>query len=182
MRFIKWITIHCSAGFSLITDIEKTWYTPKSKGGLGWKNPGYHIIIYVDGTTWYVTQDGSYSKDETLWSPQKITNGVGGFNANNIHICYIGGINKKTGKAEDTRTDLQKESILSAFTKTFVFLKNYQEIDKIKIRGHRDFSPDLNNNNKIEARERLKECPSFEVRDEYWWLEGSEALNSKDLL
>lgn len=177
MRNIKYIVIHCSAGFSLIPSIENFWYKPKSKGGLGWKNPGYHIIIYEDGTKWYVTKDKSYSTDKSKWYPQLITNGVLGFNTNSIHICYIGGVDKNNVKvAKDTRTKPQKESIFKAFNDTFTFLKKEQPVDHILIRGHRDFSPDKNKNNVIEPWERIKECPSFDVIDEYGWLQGTKAL------
>ena len=35
------------------------------------------------------------------------------------------------------------------------------------IRGHRDFSPDLNGNGTIEPNEWIKDCPSFDAREEY---------------
>ncbi|MEG1573307.1 MAG: N-acetylmuramoyl-L-alanine amidase, partial [Bacteroidales bacterium] len=35
------------------------------------------------------------------------------------------------------------------------------------IQGHRDFSPDLNENGKIEPNEFVKECPCFDAQNEY---------------
>ena len=35
------------------------------------------------------------------------------------------------------------------------------------IQGHRDFSPDLNKNGKIEPNEWIKMCPSFDAKNEY---------------
>lgn len=171
MRKIKYIVIHCSAGFGLIPSIENFWYRSKSKGGLGWKNPGYHIIIYEDGTIWYVTKDGSYSTDKSKWFPQLITNGVKGYNTESIHICYIGGVDRNNvNKAIDSRTLEQKESILYSINNSLNYLKEYQEIKDIKILGHRDFSPDKNGNGVIDSWERIKECPSFDAIKEYRWI------------
>lgn len=177
MRRILYIILHCSAGFGLIPIMQSYWHTPKTKGGLGWKNPGYHIIIYPNGERWYVTRSGGYSKDINDWYPQLITNGVGGFNSNSIHICYVGGINPETKKAKDTRTPEQKESILDAFGEIYTFLTPHQEVDEILIRGHRDFSPDIDRDGKVTQREWLKECPSFDVLEEYWWVQGAKAIN-----
>lgn len=166
MRFINYIVIHCSAGFGLIPAIERFWYKT-----LGWKNPGYHIIIYEDGTTWYVTKDGSYSIIVDDWYPQLITNGVKGYNSNSLHISYIGGVDKtNVNKALDTRTPEQKESILKSINISLNYIKAHQDISNIKILGHRDFSPDKNKNGTIEPWERIKECPSFNAIDEYRWI------------
>ena len=32
--------------------------------------------------------------------------------------------------------------------------------------GHRDLSPDLNGNGRIDPHERLKECPSYSIKEE----------------
>lgn len=166
MRFIKYIVIHCSAGFSLIPDIERFWYKT-----LGWKNPGYHIIVYEDGTRWYVTKDGSYSLNIQDWYPQLITNGVAGYNTSSIHICYIGGVERNNvKKALDSRTKEQKDSIIGAIANCYDFLMDYQDVKGIKILGHRDFSPDKNGNGVIEPWERIKECPSFNAIEEYRWI------------
>lgn len=178
VNLIKYIVIHCSAGFSLIPAIENFWYRPKKQGGLGWKNPGYHVIIYRDGTVWYVTKDGSYSKDIEDWYPEKVTNGVAGFNTECIHICYIGGIenigtnSKPVWKAKDTRNDRQKGGILDSIRESFLWLqsKGINTENGIIVLGHRDFSEDKNNNNIIESWERIKECPSFDALNEYKWI------------
>lgn len=178
MRKIQYIAIHCSAGWSLIPAIENFWYRPKSKGGLGWKgpatttssaNPGYSIIIYPDGTKWYVTKNGTYSTDVSKFDINKITNGVLGFNPETLSISYIGGVLKdNTSKAADTRTPEQKKSIIEAIQLVQELLKKYgQDISKVKIQGHRDFSPDKNGNGVIDSWERIKECPSFDAIPEY---------------
>ena len=106
---IRWIVIHCSAGFGDIPSIQRYW-----KLELGWKSPGYHIIIYPDGETWYVTKTKKYSKNIEDFYPEIITNGVVGYNTESLHICYIGGVEKVNNKwiAKDTRTDAQGGAII----------------------------------------------------------------------
>ena len=164
MRKITYISIHTSAGFALIPAIEKFWYKT-----LKWKTPGYHIIIYEDGTKWYVTKNGSYSTDYSKLDLTKITNGVLGFNSESVHISYIGGVEKtNTSKAKDTRTAAQKKAIEESIQFVQKILSNNgQDISKVKIQGHRDFSPDKNGNGVIDSWERIKECPSFDAIPEY---------------
>ena len=72
-------------------------------------------------------------------------------------------------KALDTRTEAQKQSLIVAIFYVIGFLKAYQDhIPDIK--GHRDFSPDQNNDGIISAWERIKECPSFDAIKEYQWI------------
>lgn len=143
MRGIKYLVVHCTASpqTQKVADILNYW-----KHALGWKSPGYHVIVEADGTAHEL---------ENIAQP---TNGVKGFNANSIHISYIGGVDKD-GKAIDNRTPQQKETILS-------YLKRWkQKFPQARIMGHRDFSPDKNGNGRIDPWERIKECPSFDVHD-----------------
>jgi len=55
-------------------------------------------------------------------------------------------------------------------------LKQHQPIDDITIVGHRDLSPDLNNDGKIQEREWVKVCPTFDAIEEYGWIAGAKAL------
>jgi len=162
MRRINRIFIHCSAGYGNVAAIKRFW-----KETLGWKQVGYHYFIYIDG------------KVERLAPLATVTNGVGGYNADSIHISYQGGVDPKNyNKAVDTRTPEQKAAILSVLQEVFTQLKETQEIDHIKILGHRDVSKDKNGNGVIEPWERIKECPSFDAKPEYAWLTGTKALNS----
>jgi N-acetylmuramoyl-L-alanine amidase len=156
---VKNIVYHCSAGFSLIPAIERFW---KSKG---WKSKGYHVIIYLDGTIWYLDANGNYTTDESKVDFSKITNGVLGFNDSTIHICCIGGIDRATGKGKDTRTDAQKKSIDYATQLAINWLKkNGKDVTKnFGIVGHYDYAKDTNNSGVIETWERNKECPSWDV-------------------
>lgn len=137
MREIKFIVVHCTAGpqDQKTTDIKAYWANK-----LGWKSYGYHYLINANGTI------------EDLTPIEKPSNGVKGYNAHSIHVCYKGG---QGGK--DTRTTMQKASLLSV-------VKNLKKrFPNAKIVGHRDFSPDLNKDGKITPNEWIKLCPSFDV-------------------
>ena len=154
MRTAKGIThiaIHCSAGFGNRASIEAFWKTK------GWKSPGYHRLIDVDGTV------------HKLLDFSKTSNGVLGHNETTINICYIGGVEKKDDKwiAKDTRTLEQGCAIQYCIAEAKGWLQNQGNTNKIIIQGHRDFSPDLNGNGIIEPWERIKECPSFDAKNEY---------------
>lgn len=166
MRNIKYIVIHATGTSSdtSIDSIKNYWFNPKNKGGLGWKTGGYHYIIKSNGEI------------INMYGLNTVTNGVYGFNQNSVHISYIGG---KDGV--DTRTDEQKESILKVIKVVYSKLRRYQDVSSIKIRGHRDFSDDLNGNNIIDPWERIKECPCFDAIEEYGWIQGNEALKDNKL-
>lgn len=145
-RAMDTIVIHCSAtkegkDYS-IEDIKK-WHLQR-----GFKDVGYHFVIKLDGTI------------EIGRPLDKIGAHVANHNTNTIGICYIGGLSKNN-KAKDTRTDEQKESLLNLIT----ILKSFIPIKEIK--GHRDYSKDLNNNGIIESNEFMKDCPCFDVQKEY---------------
>lgn len=134
MRNINYLVLHCTATpqNTKVESILKYW-----KNNLGWKNPGYHFIILPDGTI------------VPLQPIEKHSNGVAGYNADSIHISYIGGVDSK-GRAIDNRTDAQKQAqieLLQRFKKQF---------PNARIRGHRDF-PGV-----------TKSCPSFDVLE---WLD-----------
>ena len=76
MRKIQYVAVHCTAGSQkqTISDLQAEF---KRKG---WKNPGYHYVIALDGK---ITQ---------LLDEEKISNGVKGFNSVSVNVAYIGGI------------------------------------------------------------------------------------------
>ncbi|MFC2110494.1 N-acetylmuramoyl-L-alanine amidase [Bacteroidota bacterium] len=151
---VRFIVIHCTAGFGNIKSIKAFW---KSKG---WRTGGYHRVIKQNGKT------------HTLYPFGRVTNGVKNHNHECIHISYIGGVDPKDyKKAMDTRTNAQKDSLTKNITEALQWIDlNGGDSTKVEILGHRDFSPDQNGNGKIESWERIKECPSFEVKNEYKWL------------
>lgn len=129
MRNIRYIVLHCTATpqNTKVSSIVNYW-----RNTLKWKHVGYHFIIDIHGN---ITQ---------LQPLEKPTNGVKGYNAEAIHISYIGGIDKQ-GKPKDTRTPAQYNAmtgLVKALSAAY---------PKSKILGHRDF------------KGVIKACPSFEV-------------------
>jgi len=141
MRKIDYLVVHCTAGpqDQKTQDIKHYWAKV-----LGWKSYGYHYLINKDGSV------------ENLTDISKPTNGVKGYNANSIHVCYKGGVNGK-----DTRTHDQKAA-LERVLKTLKVM-----FPKAQIKGHRDFSPDKNGDGKIDSRDWIKICPCFDAMIEY---------------
>lgn len=117
MRTVKYIAVHCTATpqTTTVKSILNYWKT-----GLGWKNPGYHLIVKPNG------------EYERLASDETICNGVKNYNSVSMHISYIGGIDSK-GKAIDNRTAEQKQTMLELICD----LKS--KYPSAKIQGHRDF-------------------------------------------
>lgn len=148
MRKIERIVVHCSAGPATqkAKNIVAGHLLPASKGGRGWKHPGYHYIVESDGLC-VVTLPES-----------EIANGAKGWNRTSIHICYTGGIGKD-GKPADTRTAPQ----------TATLKRLVREIrgryGKIPVKGHRDLSPDRNGDGRITRDEWIKSCPCFDAQE-----------------
>jgi N-acetylmuramoyl-L-alanine amidase len=98
--------------------------------------PGYHFIIKADGEIVQLLDIATPS------------NGVAGYNSQIINVCYIGGVDTH-GLPKDTRTEAQKESLITCLTR----LKKL--FPSATIQGHRNF-PKVN-----------KACPSFDAKKEY---------------
>lgn len=142
MTNIEYITVHCSAG-ALTQTVDNI---RKYHLSLGWSDIGYHFFIDAGGAVKKgrpITKMGSHVK---------------GHNQNNIGICLAGGV--MDGKAVDNFTTEQKESLRRLI---FVLAWKY-EIKASNVKGHRDWSPDLNGDGTIQASERIKECPCFDVK------------------
>jgi hypothetical protein len=143
MRRIDFITIHTSATpqTATVEGIKRYW-----REVLGWRSPGYHLIISPRGTISRLAID------------EEICNGVAGFNKHALHVSYIGGVDAN-GKPLDNRTDAQKAALLS------VVQAWADKYPTAKIMGHRDFSRDLNRDGILQPSEWAKACPSFDVRE-----------------
>ena len=135
-----YIAVHCTAGSQKAT-VNDLLAEFKRKG---WKAPGYHYVITADG------------KIHQLLDTEKVSNGVKGFNSVSVNIAYTGGMD-----GVDNRTDEQKKSLVTLLK---LLRKRYPDA---VIQGHRDFSPDLNGNGKIEKSEWIKMCPGFDAKTEY---------------
>jgi N-acetylmuramoyl-L-alanine amidase len=135
MREIKYIFVHCTATpqDATVEAIQKYW-----KEVLGWRNPGYHILI------------DRYGNKTRLLEDSAISNGVGGdFNKYGLHVSWIG------GKDGDNRTDAQKyelKQIISEWKAKY---------PKAEILGHRDAWF------KYKYEKARKACPQFNAIIEY---------------
>ena len=150
MRNIKQIVIHCSATYphqDYGVDEIREMHLKR-----GFNDVGYHYIIKKDGTI-------EKGRDVQIMGAH-----VRGYNSNSIGVCYIGGY-KTDGIAADTRTGAQDSKLLELIKALTIVFPN---IDSIV--GHRDLSPDLNNNGTIEPNEYMKQCPCFNAKDEYKFL------------
>ncbi len=159
---VNYIAIHCSAGYGDVASIQRFW-----KQTLGWKSPGYHVLIDLDGKKHYL-QDFN-----------KPTNGVRSYNGETLHVSYIGGVDPNDyTKAVDTRTPDQKKAILEVIIEMITYLKeNGKDVThELMVLGHRDFSPDQNGDGVIASWERIKECPSFNAIDEYEWIGATNQI------
>lgn len=146
MNTIDSIIIHCSATKAgqdfRAKDIDKM------HRARNFTQIGYNYIIELDGTIEKgrpLTIDGAHCL---------------GYNNHSVGICYIGGLDQN-GRPADTRTPAQKEAIRKLVGD---LCKQYEIIEVL---GHRDTSPDINNNGIVESSEWIKRCPCFEVRDEF---------------
>ncbi|BEG98365.1 N-acetylmuramoyl-L-alanine amidase [Bacteroides sedimenti] len=149
-REINLLVVHCSATRADLDFSEAD--LERSHRKQGFNGIGYHFYIRKDGfiaSTRPVEKPGAHAR---------------GHNANSIGICYEGGLNA-AGKPADTRTMWQKRSLRA--------LVNVLHMDypHSRVVGHRDLSPDLDGDGIIEKHEWLKQCPCFDVANEFKNLE-----------
>lgn len=145
-KAIKRIFVHCTAtreGQDIDAATIKRWHL-----GQGWSDIGYHFVIRLDGSIERGRPEhipGSHAR---------------GFNTESVALVYVGGLNAQ-GAAKDTRTPAQTQAMARLVGD---LVKAYPGADVL---GHRDISPDLDGDGKIEPHEWLKMCPCFDVRE--WW-------------
>lgn len=146
MRRIKEIIIHCTAtkeGVKCsIEDIRRVHLAR------GFDDVGYHYVVNIDGSI------------DIGRTPERIGAHCKGHNTYSLGVCYVGGLDAN-GKPKDTRTAEQKQALINLLTR----LKS--EYPGADILGHRDTSPDTNNNGKVDKWEWLKACPCFDAIKEY---------------
>lgn len=133
MRQINEIIVHCSATKPsqkvTVADITR-WHQQR-----GWRTIGYHYVIYQDGSVHPGRKEAEVGAH------------VSGRNAKSLGVCYIGGLDDKTGKPKDTRTEAQKQSLLELL----IALKH--KYPTATIHGHNEFA--------------AKACPCFDAKTEY---------------
>lgn len=131
-RKINLIVLHCygtkeGQNFT-VKDVDK-WHKQR-----GWKKIGYHYVIDLDGTI-------HKGRDES-----EIGAHATGYNAYSLGISYCGGCDKN-GKAKDTRTKEQKESLLKL---VHDLLKKYNlTLENVKCHN--------------QLCKNGKQCPSFSI-------------------
>lgn len=149
-RAITGIVVHCSAtreGQYVDAAEIRRWHLAKK-----WTDIGYHFVIRLDGTV-------------EVGRPLRTAGAhVEGHNRTTVGICYVGGVASDGKTAKDTRTPAQKAALLD------VLKALKAQYPAAKICGHRDFSPDLNRNGRVDQNEWIKACPSFDARGEYIFL------------
>lgn len=112
---------------------------------------GYHYYIRLDG----ILEKGR--------PEEEIGAHVKGHNRDTIGICLEGGIDED-GNYADIRTLVQEQVLVNLLK---VLKEKYPDA---KFKGHRDYSPDLNGDGKIDKHEWTKFCPGFNVESEYGWI------------
>lgn len=114
--------LHCTAG-NLDTKAEalRAFFSlPKSQGGRGWKNAGYHKVIDRLGKTTRFHEDKEIANGTLSWGGVR--------NANALHISYMGGLYE--GHMTQVQIDRIKEQVLET-------LHYYPDIE---ILGHNQIS------------------------------------------
>lgn len=142
MRAIRAIVIHCSAtpDGDDRFTIEDIDRWHREKG---WRKVGYHRVIHIDGSV----HVGRKLKE--------IGAHVAGQNSHTVGVCMIG----------TRRFTLAQWGALANLVSELRML-----YPNAWLRGHRDYSPDLDGDGIIEAWEFMKECPGFDVQE---WILGA---------
>lgn len=155
------IIVHCSAtpaGADIGAKEIDTWHKDPP---LNWSMIGYHFVIRRDGTLEYgrpLTRQGVH---------------VRGHNRRSWGICMVGGVRKAhvDGKAKMVADNNFTAAQFATLRSVVMMLKAI--CPDADVLGHRDTSPDRNNNGVVDPWEWVKDCPCFDVR--VWWAEQEAA-------
>ena len=121
MRALNEIIVHCAAtpeGRHVDVATIDEWHKAR-----GWKEIGYHFVIYLDGST---------HKGRAM---SKIGAHVRGHNTGTIGICYVGGVARDGKTPKDTRTPKQKAALVVLMRE---LVEKYPTIKKIS--GHNQYA------------------------------------------
>ncbi len=118
MRNIEYIFVHCTdtPPSASLAGIRAHWRA------LGWRNPGYHVLVQADGTS------------VKLQPLHRVANGAAGYNQRSVHVAYVGGRDAR-GRIADTRTGAQRAALIHLLSE-FKLL-----FPEAAIRSHRDVNP-----------------------------------------
>lgn len=140
------IVFHCSAT-KPSQDIGRReieeWHLAK-----GWSAIGYHFVIRRDGRLELGRPMGDIGAH------------VEGYNSSSVGVCMVGGLLEDgTGEPNDVKKFTPAQWLTAHLVAQFLRLA-YPDA---RLCGHRDLSPDLNHDGKIQPREWLKTCPGFDA-------------------
>lgn len=144
MRRIDLIVIHCTATREDRRFTEEM--LEECHLERGFDGCGYHF---------YIRRDGNIIAMRPI---EKIGAHARGHNKHSIGIAYEGGINAR-GVPANTLTHYQQNSLQQLVSSLL------RQFPQAKVVGHRDLSPDLDGNGRIEPHEWMKSCPCFDVKD-----------------
>ena len=117
----------------------------------GWDGIGYALVIRRDGRLECgedFKKAGAHAK---------------GWNNKSVGIVLVGGVDED-GKSENNFTEAQWVAAKHVFE---FFTLLYPGADHV---GHRDLSPDTDNDGRIQRHEFMKDCPCFSVKQ---WIENN---------
>lgn len=142
-RPISLAVIHCSA-----SSLSRR-YTPdqlvRDHLHRGYTHAGYHYYINREGDLYGMRPlaiVGAHAR---------------GHNVGSIGICYEGGLDR-SGRPADTRTPAQRQMMSQ-------LLGRLRELyPSLSIVGHRDLSPDRNQDGVVTPDEWVKVCPCFDAK------------------
>jgi len=121
MRPINKIIIHCSStpeGKDYTVEQIRQWHIQ----GNGWRDIGYHFVIYRDGSVHEgrpITVVGAHCK---------------GLNARSVGICYVGGCAADGKTPKDTRTPAQRAALVALVRKL------RSQFPGTTVHGHNEFA------------------------------------------
>lgn len=116
--------------------------------GNGWTVPGYRWLVKLDGTPVQIMP----ATLDAYIEPFEVTNGVKGYNDGAVSLVYAGGMDKENKRPKDTRTELQKTTLVN------LLQVEKKAAPQAEITGHGQI-PGVN-----------KACPSFDAKTEYSWI------------
>jgi N-acetylmuramoyl-L-alanine amidase len=170
-RTIKHVIIHCAAtpngkpfravnidGMHQVRGFKRSTQAARNFNPL-LKHIGYHFVIGLDG----VIESGR--------SLEEVGAHVQGNNSNSIGICMIGTDQFTTEQWNALRLCLVNlaGTIKGETLKTSLYVEKAFADMGISVKGHRDYSPDLNGDGQVTRNEWIKICPGFDVAT---WLKG----------
>lgn len=147
-RKISRIVVHCTATLptATVSSLRAGWRAR------GWKRPGYHYVVLPDGGV------------EELLPVGQVANGARGYNADSVHVAYLGGLRRPVPGGPlvgaDTRTAEQRSALRALVGELRGALGD------LPVVGHRDLSPDRDGDGRVTPREWVKLCPCFDVATE----------------